>query len=250
MKYLVLIFLSCYLLSCEKDNETVEEPTSQPPTNLNLNPNLTYGSVADAEGNEYATIVIDTQEWMAENLNTTKYANGDPIPNVIVGAQWTSLTTGAWVHYNHDSQYKNPYGKLYNWYTVADPRNVCPTGWRVPSENEWSNLINYLDTNSVFNPSQNTGGGKMKSVGTQYWQSPNEDATNESGLTCLPGGYFSGGGTFGNIGVQGNMWSSSEGLGQFSTVNAFFITLDKGNGSATMVTTSKQAGFSVRCIRD
>ena len=92
---------------------------------------VTYGGV------NYPTVVLGNgQEWMAENLRTTTYANGDPIPNVTDPNQWGALTTGAWAHYNNDSQYENPYGKLYNWYAVDDSRNVCPTGWHVPSDAE------------------------------------------------------------------------------------------------------------------
>jgi hypothetical protein len=93
-------------------------------------------------GYTYSTIILGNgQEWMAENLRTTSYANGDPIPNVTDGPQWSNLFgTGAWAHYNNDSQYENPYGKLYNWYTIADIRNICPTGWHVPSDAEWTIL--------------------------------------------------------------------------------------------------------------
>jgi uncharacterized protein (TIGR02145 family) len=165
------------------------------------------------DGYTYSTVIFNNgQEWMTENLKTTSYANGDPIPNVTDNNQWENLTTGAWVHYNNDSQYENPYGKLYNWHTVADPRNVCPTGWHVPSDAEWSTFINYLDPNANGGATTpNIAGGKMKSTGTQYWQSPNTDATNESGFSGLPGGYRFDDGTFDYIGNYGDWWSSTEG---------------------------------------
>jgi hypothetical protein len=95
------------------------------------------GAGVTFNGYTYSSIVLGNgQEWMAENLRTTTYANGDPIPNVTDNTQWQNLTTGAWAHYNNDSQYENPYGKLYNWYAVDDSRNVCPTGWHVPSDAE------------------------------------------------------------------------------------------------------------------
>ena len=103
-----------------------------------------YGSVTDIDGNTYRTIVIGEQEWMAENLMVEHYANGDWIPNVTNDAQWGNLSTGAWCYYNNDPQFECPYGKLYNWYTVADPRNVCPTGWHVPTDAEYTILTNYL----------------------------------------------------------------------------------------------------------
>jgi len=92
------------------------------------NPAKSYGSMTDQQGNVYKTIVIGSQEWMAENLKTSIYRNGEPIENVTDNAQWVGLATGARCYYNNDSQYECPYGKLYNWYAVADPRNLCPTG--------------------------------------------------------------------------------------------------------------------------
>ncbi|MFN5628176.1 MAG: fibrobacter succinogenes major paralogous domain-containing protein [Bacteroidota bacterium] len=161
------------------------------------NPALTYGSITDQDGNVYKTIVIGTQEWMAENLKSSHYLNGDLIPWVTNEATWGALTTGAACWYNNDSiTYNCPYGRLYNWYAVTDTRNVCPTGWHVPSDAEWTTLINHIDTNAVGGSNNNTAGGKMKSTGTQYWPSPNTDATNESGFSGLPGGGRSSNGAF------------------------------------------------------
>jgi uncharacterized protein (TIGR02145 family) len=205
------------------------------------------GAGVTFDGYTYSSIVLGNgQEWMAENLRTTTYANGDPIPNVPDGTQWSNLTTGAWVHYNNDSQYENPYGKLYNWYTVADPRNVCPTGWHVPSDAEWSTFINYLDPNADGGNNGNTAGGKMKSTGTQYWQSPNTDATNESGFSGLPGGLRGYSGAFHGIGGSGPWWSSTEG----STDSAWGRGLDYSNGNGGRGNANKAFGFSVRCLRD
>ena len=191
-------------------------------------------------GYTYTSIVLGNgQEWMAENLRTTTYANGDPIPNVTDANQWENLTTGAWAHYNNDSQYENPYGKLYNWYTVNDPRNVCPTGWHVPTDAEWTVLIDYLGGESV-------AGGKMKSTGTQYWLYPNTDATNESGFSGLPGGFRNGNGTFLGIGDFGYWWSSTED----GTYFAWDRALDYSSGGVSRGNVYKESGFSVRCLRD
>jgi hypothetical protein len=114
------------------------------------NPAKTYGSMTDQQGNVYKTIVIGSQEWMAENLKTSIYRNGEAIANVTDDSQWQVLTTGAWCYYNNDNQFNCPHGKLYNWYAVADPRNLCPTGWHVPTDGEWNVLIGYLD--SVYDP--------------------------------------------------------------------------------------------------
>jgi uncharacterized protein (TIGR02145 family) len=210
-----------------------------------LNPNLDYDSVTDADGNNYATIVIGNQEWMAENLRTTLYANGDPIPNVLDANQWISLNTGAWVHNNNESQYEIPYGKLYNWYAVDDSRNICPTGWHVPSDAEWSELIDHLDPNADGgNNLPNTAGGKMKSA--QYWISPNQDANNESGFSGVPGGKRDINGNYDDGSIEGYWWSSTED----GSNEALYIDLSSYVGWAGRNRSQKIDGSSVRCIRD
>jgi uncharacterized protein (TIGR02145 family) len=205
------------------------------------------GSGVTFNGYTYTSVVLGNgQEWMAENLRTTVYANGDPIPNVSDNAQWWNLTTGAWVWYNNDSQYENPYGKLYNWYTINDPRNVCPTGWHVPSDIEWSTLINYLDPNADGgNNIPNTAGGKMKSIGNQHWQSPNTDATNESGFSGLPGGYrFIN--TYDFLGGNGGWWSSTVS----NIYSAWSRDLVYAYGNVNRGDLVKGGGQSVRCVKD
>ena len=198
------------------------------------------GAGVNFNGYTYTSIVLGNgQEWMAENLRTTSYANGDPIPNITDNTQWQGLTTGAWVHYNNDSQYENPYGKLYNWYTVADPRNVCPTGWHVPTDAEYTLLTNYLGGEPV-------AGGKMKSTGTQYWLSPNNYATNESGFSGHPGGYRHDDGTFGGIGNHGNWWSSTK----YGADDAWGRYLYYYFGFVYRTNYNKEDGLSVRCLRD
>ncbi len=204
------------------------------------------GAGVTFSGYTYASIVLGNgQEWMAENLRTTSYANGDPIPNVTDNTQWLNLTTGAWAHYDNNSTYENPYGKLYNWYTVGDSRNVCPTGWHVPTDAEWSTFINYLDPTADGGINENTAGGKMKSTGTQYWQSPNTDATNESGFSGLPGGDRSDLGAFYDIGYISRWWSSTE-----ETAIAWYRALQFNLGTVTKEIYLKTSGFSVRCLRN
>jgi uncharacterized protein (TIGR02145 family) len=179
------------------------------------------------------------QEWMAENLRTSIYANGDTIQNVTDNFQWNDLTSGAWVHYGDASQLENTYGKLYNWYAVTDPRNVCPTGWHVPSDTDWTILTDYLGGVSV-------AGGKMKSTGTQYWQSPNTNATNESGFSGLPGGNRLPPGQYSLMGVYGYWWSSTE----INTTNAFYHTAAFDESILYWQDAVKSNGFSIRCLRD
>lgn len=235
MKTLILFLtLAVLVVSCQKDETTSPQTSPPKPT-----PPTPTAPVTDIDGNEYATIQIGTQVWMAENLRTSKYCNGDPIPNVTDYTQWANLTTGAWSHYNNDSQYENPYGKLYNWYAVADSRNICPCDWHVPTDAEYTLLTDYLGGQAL-------AGGKMKSTGTQYWSSPNTGATNESGFSGLPGGYRNIGGTFYYFGNLGSWWSSTEG----GTNSAWDRYLYFSNGNVYRNNASKGDGFSVRCLRD
>jgi len=205
-----------------------------------------FGSVTDIDGNVYETVLIGEQWWMAENLKTTRFEDGSVIPNV-TNTAWTLLTTPAWCNYNNSIVNDGIYGKLYNWYTVS-AGNICPAGWHVPTNTEWSILINYLDPIADGGNNLNTtAGGKMKSTGTQFWQSPNSGATNETGFSGLPGGYrFSGSGTFDHVDYYGFWWSSSES----SPANAWTRLLGYNNGSVPMSGSSKQNGYSVRCLKD
>jgi len=199
--------------------------------------------VLDIDGNSYKTVKIGNQTWMAENLKTTKFNDGTSIPNVTDATQWSELTTAAWCNYNNSDSLGKIYGKLYNWYAVSpttnDNKNVCPTGWHVPTDAEWTVLTDYLGGASV-------AGGKMKEVGTTSWKSPNTEATNTSLFSALPGGYRSSIGDYYDIGFGGNWWSSSE----YNTGTAWNRHLNNGTGIAYRDGNDKGDGFSVRCLRD
>jgi uncharacterized protein (TIGR02145 family) len=211
-----------------------------------------YGNgVTDVDGNLYPSNIINNQEWTQKNLVTTKYSDGTPIPQVTDQTAWASLTTGAWCYVNNDPT-KDVYGKLYNWYAVAgiydvaslnDPtlrKKLAPTGWHVPSEPEWMTLINILGGETV-------AGGKMKSVGTLIWGSPNTGATNESGFNAIPSGERVGD-EFATFGGRGSWWSSSEDV---SVPFYYFYHMVYRN--ATLIFKSSTAGYvgySVRCIKN
>lgn len=221
-------------------------------------------NVTDNNGNSYQSVVICNQTWTKSNLNVSKYTDGTPIPQVTDPTQWANLTTGAWCYYNNTTANGTIYGKLYNWYAVmgiydaasgANPalrKKLAPTGWHIPTDAEWSSLINCLDPNANGgNTLPNTAGGKMKSIGTiqastGLWSNPNTAATNESGFTGLPAGYLNSFGPFSIIGSDGIWWSSSE----FNTALAWGRSLYYNTGSAGMVSSSKGYGFSVRCVKD
>jgi len=211
-----------------------------------FNPKLTYGEVKDIEGNTYKTIKIGSQTWMAENLRTTKYRNGTPIKNVTDENDWVKDETGAWCYFENDESNNNPYGKLYNWYAITNRNQICPKGWHVSTDKEWSTLINYLDPQANGGEEDNIAGGKIKSTGTQYWTSPNTGATNSSGWLGLPGSTRDDEGTFGTIGDYGYWWSSTE----YSNASAWYRYLSYVNGDVGWDFGFKTYGFSVRCVRD
>jgi uncharacterized protein (TIGR02145 family) len=182
-------------------------------------------------------VLIGTQLWTNRNLDVETYRDGTVIPEVTDPTAWAGLTTGAWCYYANNTANGVIYGKLYNWYAVNDSRNLAPLGYHVPTDAEWTALTTYLGTNA---------GGKMKSTGTSLWTSPNNDATNESGFTGLPGGYRFTNGAFSNIGNYGFWWSSSE----YGTMNAWTRYLYYATGDASKSNGNKTYGFSVRLIKD
>jgi len=200
-------------------------------------------NVSDIDGNSYKTVQIGNQVWMAENLKTSKYSDGTTIPNITDNNQWQNNTTGAWAYYNNDAANNAKYGKLYNWYAVSKTtngnKNLCSTGWHVPTDAEWTVLTEYLGGEIV-------AGGKLKEVGTTNWNSPNTGSTNTSLFTGLPGGLRDDSGYYGNIGFNGSWWSSTE----FNTYNAWYRYLYYNNGRADSSNFYKESGFSVRCLRD
>lgn len=206
--------------------------------------------VTDVDGNYYSSVELGNgQEWLAENLRTTSYANGDPIPNVTWTGDWTNLSDGAWCYYDNDSQFDNSFGKLYNWYAVTDNRNVCPTGWHVPSDDEWNTLITYLDpeANPTGYSSQSLiAGGKMKSTGTQHWSSTQSDVTNESGFSGLPGGWRHNSGTFDYMNSNGYWWSSST----YASDRGWCRRLFANSLETYRIYNYGRTGLSVRCIKD
>ena len=189
----------------------------------------------------FPTVKIGNQQWMSKNLDVDCYANGDPIPQVQKPEEWKNLETGAWCYYNNDPENGKSFGKLYNWYAVNDPRGLAPKGWKIPSDEEWTILIDNLG--GIF-----VAGTKMKN--TSGWADGTNgnkgNSTSESGFSGLPGGNRDYDGTFFSIGNNGYWWSSTED----STNNAWTRNLDYYNGDAGRNDYNKAVGFSVRCLRD
>jgi uncharacterized protein (TIGR02145 family) len=205
--------------------------------------------LTDIDGNVYNIVTIGTQVWMAENLKTTKYNDGTPIPNTTDNTTWAALTTGAYSDYSNTPSNSTTYGRLYNWYVVDNNaatkvasnggKNVCPTSWHMPTDAEWTTLTTYLGGESV-------AGGKLKETGTTHWTTPNTGATNETGFTALPGGGRNDYGTYVYIGDYGYWWSSTEGATTYA--RSRYVGYNISN--VLSYNDFKQSGFSVRCVRD
>jgi len=210
------------------------------------------GTMTDFDGNIYKTIRIGNQWWMAENLKVTHYQDGTPIPNVTNDYEWSSLNdyyTGAWCYYDNNNNNIADYGILYNWYAVMDSHGLAPEGWHVPTDEEWMQLEMTLgmDQAELYNTEWRgtDEGGLMKETGFNYWNPPNTGATNESGLTILPGGWRLEDGGFRNIGNSAVLWSSSpESGGGWYRLLAFTKASIFRNGSAPSL------GFSIRLVKD
>jgi uncharacterized protein (TIGR02145 family) len=210
---------------------------------------LFLGAVADIEGNNYTTVLIGNQEWMAENLRTAFYANGDSIPNITDNTAWMASTSGAWCYYNNSINSGQVYGKLYKWYATVDPRNLCPAGWHVPSDSEWNTMIGFIDPlffpDTLGEVQSHIAGGKLKSV--TGWSAPNTAATNETGFSALPGGYRNYWNQYSyNLNTAAQFWTSTE-------IDADWVYtrfLNHTSGDIYRDDMNKRAGFSVRCVRD
>ncbi|MCU0460593.1 MAG: hypothetical protein MUF36_01055 [Bacteroidales bacterium] len=197
---------------------------------------LAGSTVTDIDGNLYNTVLIGTQTWMVQNLKTTRYNDGVPIPCVKADASWMALATGGYTWYNNDSLTYADYGMLYNWPTV-NTGILCPTGWHVPTDTEWLTL-------SAFLGGTNVAGGKLKEVDTAHWLSPNIGATNETGFTALPGGLRGYMGPFMDIGTSANFWTSS-----MISVDPANVILNTNNAQMTIGQIMSGMGHSVRCIK-
>lgn len=196
-------------------------------------------SVTDIEGNTYRVIRIGSQLWMVEDLKTTTYNDGTPIPNVTDNGEWNNLTTGAYCWYDNDeASYKDTYGALYNWYAVETDK-LCPTGWHVPSDAEWNTLVTFLGGASL-------AGGKLKEAGTQHWASPNTGATNETGFTALPAGDRRSHGEFLDIEYRCCWYTST----RANASNAYFRELVYNHSRIDRWGAPYLIGISVRCIQD
>ncbi len=228
MKYLLILFI--LLLSCSLFN-SVNAQADMPSDSA---------TIKDVDGNIYHTVIIGQQQWMAENLKTTRYNDGTPIacPGTDNSA-WSKSLTGAYAWYNNDeATYRDTYGALYNWYAVNTGK-LCPAGWHVPSDAEWTILVNHLGGGYK-------AGGKIKNVGTAHWNAPNIEAKNESGFSALPGGGRDFSGRFYEMGSLGRWGTSSE----YDNRYVWGIGVFNSHSNVNRYVHLKEGGFSVRCVKN
>ena len=206
-----------------------------------FNPDLQYGSVNDIDGNSYKTIRIGTQTWMAENLKTTKLNDGTHIPLIKDVSDWQKQSSSGYCWYNNDeATYRSVYGALYNGFTVATDK-LCPTGWHMPTDAEWTNLITYLGGESY-------AAAKLRESGTNHWSEGSAEASNESGFSSVPAGAREAyNGTF-----QGN--GTNVGYGSFSKTrygdSYNLISLYYNNRIYRTNQVDFRHGSYIRCCKD
>ncbi len=255
---LAVIALSLFIVGCSDDDTTPDSGSDK---------------LTDVDGNEYQTLIIGSQEWMAENLRVTRYQNGHDIPTGLNNTDWGNTTEGAYAIYDHDhwsaeginssQAMVDAYGKLYNWYAIDDSRGLCPEGWSVPDNDDWQHLIDYIVAQGLPNESDNPDGAGYALRSCRQVESPlggNCDTTvhprwnhaavhgfDEFGFAALPGG-IRGTSSYGQMGNMASWWSSSE-LSPSSPA-AWIWEIRIGNGNLNRIGYGKDFGMSVRCVRE
>ena len=217
-----------------------------------------FSTVSDIDGNSYNTVLIGTQCWTKENLKVTKYNDGSLIPDLTSSTSNPWATSGARTEYvaGGVAGYVGTFGYLYNWYAVNDLRKLCPAGWHVPTDAEWTIMIQQLDnmaSATVVGTQSSTAGTVMKSgvtnssIGSGLGWNPGSPGTNTSGFSALPGGYRNSDGSFDNVRNFAFFWSATEN----ASTNAWYRSLNSFNGNVLRFNFyNKSLGASVRCLRD
>ena len=239
-RFLSIVFILFIITSCEPDELSGPSNPLNGRTTAVFNPDKKYGKMSDVDGNVYKTIAIGEQTWMAENLRVTHYQNGVEIPNVTDNEEWGVLTTGAYCNYNNTQDLDTiaTYGRLYNWYAVANYQQLAPKGWRVPNIDDWLELIEYLGGDTIAS-------NALKEIGTYHWEDPFE-SDNSSGFTAIPNGWRYLVKDFFGIGYYNALWTASE----YDTEKAGFLYLYDFDSKVWKGINFKQNGYSVRLIKE
>lgn len=228
MRVVVLAAVASSICAC---GISIPQPPPLPPP---------AGSMTDADGNVYATVVIGKEEWIQANLKTTRYQDGTPIPNVTDPNSWSGLTGGAYSWYENDIANQDVYGALYNWYAV-DTGKLCPDGWLVPASENWGPLSDALG-------GEQQAGGAMKEAGTAHWDAPNTGATNGSGFTALGSGRRNVDGTFEGKGQFAMWWCTDQDDFPLGDLSWLWYVKD-ADAIAAGATAERAYGHAVRCMR-
>jgi uncharacterized protein (TIGR02145 family) len=227
--------------------------------------------ITDYDMNTYNTVAIGNQCWTETNLKVTKYNDGTAILSESTGGSnglsstWQNLETGAYTIYGNESSTSTNatnYGFLYNWYAAAgiitnggaaSTKNICPDGWKVPSDADWTTLIQYIDntaSGTAVGSQSTTAGGKLKSTTLWIAGSPDMPGTDNYGFGALPGGTRVSGGSFSDIGVRAFFWSTTDsgtnsawGRSLYNYSLGVFRSHDSGNDY-------KSSGASIRCLKN
>ena len=194
--------------------------------------------VTDIDGNGYHIVTVGNQEWLKENLKTTKLNDGTAIKLEPGNSAWESLTVAGYCWYDNDPSKGNIYGALYNYIAVASGK-LCPTGWHVPSKAEWETLRDNAGGEAI-------AGGNLKEKGTVHWNSPNTGATDQVGFTALPGGERYEDGRYFYLGENNNFWSTTPG----PSGDPFGVRMYHDGSDFHMSEFMKEMAISVRCIKN
>lgn len=233
LNFAILAILLCTFDACKKDDKADTTPLSSTIVTSPGEP------ITDIDGNVYQTIKIGNQTWMAENLKTTRYRDGYYIAEILVNSDWADAfiaSEGKFCRYNNNIDSGDIYGFLYDGIAANSPKNIAPEGWRLPTEEDWNTLENYLGGSTV-------AGGKLKEIGFTHWENPNTGADNESNFNALGAGYRFVDGEFRDIRLQAKWWVAATNGPLSRTV--FFDSPAINSGTCV-----PQYGFSIRCIKE
>ncbi|MBM3453291.1 MAG: T9SS type A sorting domain-containing protein [Bacteroidetes bacterium] len=196
--------------------------------------------IYDINGNEYESIILNNgQEWLTSNLRATTFNDGTELAMITDNEIWSTTSSPSYCFYQNNPTNSDTYGNLYNFFVISADKNICPIGWRVPTESDWSELTSSLGGLGL-------AGGKLKFEGFDFWSTPNTDATNEIRFDALPNGCRYNGGFFNNLNYYSFLWTASE----LDTTYAWFRSLKYDNGTTVRNFSKKQSGYGIRCMRN
>jgi uncharacterized protein (TIGR02145 family) len=232
MYKLLPLFFLLFLCGCEKENTPTTDHT----------PFVYTDSVADIDGNYYHTVTIGSQVWLAENLRTTRYQNGDTIPEHTSSGTWSYITNPRFCQYNNDYVAESIYGKLYNYWAVTDARNICPTGYHIPTYYEWIIMRSAVGAASS---------DKLREFGAKHWMPTNTTATDEFGFAALPGGWRPESGDYEKVRTNAYFWSSTHYIPSTASYpQGWIMSMSAESETAELEYVFYGTGCSVRCIKD